>query len=61
MCIKPTHMPSTQVIATHNPIFSITGVVWGIYLFGEEHSNWVWLSMIVMLVGMALVSPKNKS
>ena len=56
-------------VATSGPLFAsqvaflvtISGVVWGIYLFGEEHSNWVWLSMIVMLVGMALVSPKTKS
>ncbi len=56
-------------VATSGPLFAsqvaflvtISGVLWGMLIFGEEHSNWVWLSLVIMLIGMGLVSPKTKS
>ena len=55
-------------VAKSGPLFAsqvaflvtISGVLWGMFLFGEAHSNWVWLSLVIMLIGMALVSPKSK-
>lgn len=32
-------------------------VEWAI--FGERHSVWIWLSLVVMLIGLALVLPKR--
>ena len=56
-------------IANSGPLFAsqvaflvtISGVLWGMLIFGETHSSWVWLSLILMLIGMSLVSPKRKS
>ena len=42
-------------------IVTISGVVWGIILFGEQHSIWVWSSIVVLMVGLVLVTPNKKS
>ena len=41
-------------------LVTISGVLWGIAIFGEEHSVWVWASLILMMIGLALVSPRNQ-
>ncbi len=42
-------------------VITISGVLWGILLFAETHSPWVWSSVIVMLLGLAMVNPdKNR-
>jgi drug/metabolite transporter (DMT)-like permease len=40
-------------------IVTLSGVGWGILLFGESHSFWVWLALVLMLIGMAMVTPRN--
>lgn len=55
-------------IKTSGPVFAsqcayivtISGVVWGIILFGEQHSIWVWSSVLVMMIGLVLVTPNKK-
>ncbi len=55
-------------IKTAGPVFAsqcayvvtLSGVFWGIVIFGEEHSLWVWSSVAVLMVGLFLVTP-NKS
>ena len=52
-------------IKTSGPVFAsqcayvvtLSGVIWGIIIFSEQHSIWVWLSVIVMLLGLVLVNP----
>ena len=41
-------------------VVTISGVIWGIVLFQETHSYWVWLSLITMIIGLSLVSPRRK-
>ena len=41
-------------------IVTISGVLWGIVLFAEQHSIWVWSSVVVMLIGLVLVTPKKQ-
>ncbi len=41
-------------------IVTISGVLWGIILFAEQHSMWVWSSVVVMLLGLMLVNPLKK-
>jgi len=56
-------------IRTAGPIFAsqcayvvtISGVLWGIVIFAEVHSVWVWLSVIVMMAGLVLVTPIGKN
>jgi drug/metabolite transporter (DMT)-like permease len=39
---------------------TISGVMWGIMIFSEQHGIWIWISVIVMLLGMVLVSPDDE-
>ena len=38
-------------------VVTISGVIWGIIAFSEQHTVWVWSSVIVMLLGLVLVNP----
>jgi drug/metabolite transporter (DMT)-like permease len=42
-------------------IITVSGVFWGILFFQEAHSNWVWASLILMMAGMALVTPRHQA
>ena len=52
---------------TAGPVFSsqtanlvtLFGVIWGIVIFGEQNSAWVWLSLATMMVALALVAPRR--
>ena len=37
---------------------TLAGVGWGMVLFGESHSVWIWLALILALVGAFLVRPR---
>jgi drug/metabolite transporter (DMT)-like permease len=43
-------------------VVTLSGVLWGIMIFDDEHSLWVWLSLGVMMLALTLVTPrKDKS
>jgi drug/metabolite transporter (DMT)-like permease len=42
-------------------IITVTGVLWGMALFGERHGPWIWAALAVMLAGMALVQERKVS
>ncbi|MFT4650939.1 MAG: drug/metabolite transporter (DMT)-like permease [Flavobacteriales bacterium] len=42
-------------------IITISGVFWGILFFQEVHSSWVWASLVLMMAGMALVTPRDQA
>jgi drug/metabolite transporter (DMT)-like permease len=42
-------------------VVTITGVLWGIIIFDETHSLWVWSAFLLLFVGMILVTPRNRS
>ena len=56
-------------IKSSGPVFAsqcayavtISGVIWGIIIFSEQHSIWIWISVIVMLLGLVLVSPDEEA
>jgi drug/metabolite transporter (DMT)-like permease len=41
-------------------LVTVSGVLWGIVIFNEQHSLWVWLSLACMLVGLTLVRPRRR-
>lgn len=41
-------------------LVTISGVIWGIVIFSEQHTVWVWISIVVLIAGLALVSPRTK-
>ncbi len=55
-------------IKTSGPVFAsqtayivtISGVIWGIIIFSEQHSLWVWASIVVMMLGLVLVTPDRR-
>ena len=42
-------------------IVTLSGVFWGIVIFAEEHSIWVWSSVAVLMTGLMLVTPNRKT
>jgi drug/metabolite transporter (DMT)-like permease len=57
-----------HLIETAGPVFTsqvanlvtLFGVLWGIAIFAEQNSVWVWLSLATMMVALTLVAPKEK-
>ena len=42
-------------------VITLCGVFWGMLLFDERHSAWVWSALALMLLGMALVTPRRRA
>ncbi len=42
-------------------VVTLSGVFWGIVIFNEQHSAWVWLALLLVLFGLTLVSPREKA
>jgi len=42
-------------------VVTLSGVFWGIIVFSEQHTIWIWMSVIVMLLGLVLVTPDDKA
>lgn len=40
-------------------VVTLSGVALGIVFLGESHSTWVWISLGIMLGGLALVQPRS--
>ncbi|MFT5502495.1 MAG: drug/metabolite transporter (DMT)-like permease [Gammaproteobacteria bacterium] len=38
-------------------IITLAGVGWGMILFGETHSGYIWVALVLTLIGIALVKP----
>ena len=38
-------------------LITLMGVVWGIIFFEENHSLWVWTSLVLMLLGYGTGDP----
>jgi drug/metabolite transporter (DMT)-like permease len=41
-------------------IVTIGGMFWGILLFNEIYSMWVWCSLLIIILGVVLVAPREK-
>ena len=40
-------------------LVTLCGVLWGMILFGEKHSAWIWLSLTTMMAAVMLVAPRR--
>jgi drug/metabolite transporter (DMT)-like permease len=57
------------LVTATGPIFAtqmaylvmVSGVLWGMLIFEESHSAWIWGALAVMLVGLSLVGQKSES
>ena len=41
-------------------IVTIGGMLWGMLLFNEEYSIWVWTALLAIIIGVILVSPRKQ-
>jgi drug/metabolite transporter (DMT)-like permease len=41
-------------------LVTISGVAWGIVIFDEHHSIWVWISLACILTGLTLIRPRKQ-
>ena len=41
-------------------IVTVGGIIWGMFLFNEMHSMWVWASLSLIILGVILVSPRKE-
>jgi len=41
-------------------VVTLSGVFWGVVIFSEVHSEWIWAALAVMMMGLFLVTPKTK-
>ena len=41
-------------------VVTFSGVLWGVMIFDEQHSVWIWASLAIMMAALALVSPRKK-
>ena len=42
-------------------VVTLAGVFWGMLIFGEKPSIWIWLSLCAMIIGLALVTPRKSA
>ncbi len=55
-----------ELIRTAGPVFAAqagylitaSGIFWGMAIFDEQHSGWVWAALVVLLAGLSLVNPR---
>ncbi len=40
-------------------VVTLSGIAWGILVFAEEHSLWFWWALMIMMVGLTLVRPRE--
>ena len=58
-----------RLIVTTGPIFAaqtaylvtLAGVVWGIIIYDEKHSVWIWSALAIMILALFLVQPRDNS
>ncbi|MEM7750041.1 MAG: EamA/RhaT family transporter, partial [Pseudomonadota bacterium] len=58
-----------HLVNTAGPVFAsqtayvvtLSGVGWGMLIFGESHSKWVIAATACMMVGLALVRPRKRT
>jgi len=41
-------------------VVTLSGVFWGMALFDESHSGWIWFALFLMVFGLVLVTPKER-
>jgi drug/metabolite transporter (DMT)-like permease len=39
-------------------IVTLAGIVWGIVVFHESHSPWIWAAICTLMLGLKLVRPR---
>ncbi len=57
----------TKLILWAGPVFTsqaayivtVAGIGWGVLIFQDRHSIWIWLAIFILLIGLTLVQPRD--
>ncbi len=63
------HILMFELIRMSGPVFfsqvgyliTAAGVLWGMAIFGERHSPWIWAALVLMFAGLALVNLRQRA
>ena len=66
VCSATAYTVFLYVIRVHGPVFAsqtaylitLAGVFWGLVLFDESHSAYIWIALVLMILGLSLVRPR---
>ncbi len=53
-------MSGAVFTSQHAYVSTMAGIGWGMVFFDETHSGWIWLALILVLAGVALVSQRPR-
>lgn len=42
-------------------VVTLSGIGWGMLVFAERHSGWVWAALLLLLLGVTLVKPRGET
>ena len=56
LMIEIIRLAGPVFFTTVNFMIPLTGIGWGVLFFGESHSHWIWLALVLMLAGLFLVN-----
>ena len=42
-------------------VVTLSGIFWGMLFFSERHSYLIWLALVLMVLGVAMVTPRDKT
>ena len=56
LMIEIIRLAGPVFFTTVNFMIPLTGIGWGVLFFGESHSHWIWLALVLMLTGLFLVN-----
>ena len=61
MCVLSVALFGSVFSSQVGYVVPLTGVFWGMFIFGESPSVWIWLSLCAMIIGLALVTPRKRA
>jgi len=41
-------------------VITLAGVLWGMVIFAEAHTAWAWLALCLIMIGLVLVTPRER-
>ena len=51
---------ATSGIGPKLAVAVLSGIIWGMVVFGESHSLWVWAALVLMFGGLAMVNATTR-
>jgi len=59
LLLETIRLAGPVFFSVQNYIATVTGIGWGMLIHGEAHSLWIWLALVLLFCGLALVISGN--